>query len=108
MALVAAGETNYYDALKTALDIGAEPDTNANFRSTPDTITFLTDGQPTKGDILDGDVLLEWYSDLNRYARVRTHTITFGTIEVDTKLLAAMAERNDGRFTLVPERKSTK
>ena len=30
---------------------------------------------------------------------------TFGTIEVDTRLLAAMAERNGGRFTLVPERK---
>ena len=97
------GETNYYDALKAALDIGDQPDTNADFRATPDTITFLTDGEPTKGDIIDGDTLLEWYTGLNRYARVKTHTITFGTINVDLLLLGKMAERNGGVFTLVPE-----
>ena len=107
-ALAAAGETNYYDALKAALDIGSEPDTNPDFRPTPDTITFLTDGQPTKGDILDADVILEWYTGLNRYARVTTHTITFGVINVDVQLLRAMAERNGGKFTLVPEKKATK
>lgn len=104
-ALAPAGETNYYDALKAALDLGAGPDTNPGFRSTPDTITFLTDGEPTRGDILDGEVILEWYTGLNRYARVRTHTITFGVVNVDVPLLRAMAERNGGTFTLVPERK---
>jgi hypothetical protein len=107
-SLPGQGRTNYYGALKAALDIGDEPDTNPNFKATPDTITFLTDGQPTKGDITDGDVLVEWYTDLNRYARVKTHTLTFGTIEVDVKLLAAMAERNGGKFTLVPELKAAK
>jgi len=102
-SVVGAGETNYYDALKAALDIGAEPDTNANFRPTPDTITFLTDGAPTKGDILDADVIVEWYTGLNRYARVTTHTISFGLTGVDEVLLRGMAERNGGRFTLVPE-----
>ena len=34
----------FADALKAALDLGDEPDTNPNFRSTPDVITFLTDG----------------------------------------------------------------
>ncbi len=106
-SLSAQGETNYYDALKAALDLGDAPDTNADFKATPDTITFLTDGQPTKGDILDADVILEWYTGLNRYARVKTHTITFGVINVDTPLLKAMAERNGGRFTIVPERKAT-
>ena len=57
---------------------------------TPQFAAYLS---ATKGDILDGDVIVEWYTDLNRYARVKTHTITFGTIEVDVKLLAAMAER---------------
>jgi HEAT repeat protein/VWA domain-containing protein len=101
--LAGNGETNYYDALKAALDIGEEPDTNPNLRATPDTITFLTDGEPTKGDIIDGDTLLEWYTGLNRYARVKTHTISFGTIDVDMRLLKAMADRNGGQFTLVPE-----
>jgi hypothetical protein len=104
-SLEGAGETNYYDALKAALDIGAEPDTNANFKATPDTITFLTDGEPTKGDILDADTILEWYTGLNRYARVKTHTITFGLVNVDMPLLRGMAERNGGRFTIVPELK---
>jgi hypothetical protein len=97
------GETNYYDSLKAALDIGDEPDTNGNFRATPDTITFLTDGQPTRGDIVDADVILEWYTGLNRYARVKTHTITFGLMNVDMPLLRGMAERNGGKFTIVPE-----
>jgi hypothetical protein len=107
-ALPGAGETNYYDALKAALDIGDNPDTNENFRATPDTITFLTDGEPTKGDILDADTILEWYTGLNRYARVKTFTITFGLINVDMPLLRGMAERNGGRFTIVPEMKKLK
>jgi HEAT repeat protein len=102
-SLPGAGETNYYNALKVALDIGAEPDTDPNFKATPDTITFLTDGAPTKGDILDADVILEWYTGLNRYSRVTTHTISFGLTGVDATLLRGMAERNWGKFTLVPE-----
>jgi hypothetical protein len=105
-SIIALGETDYYDALKAALDIGDKPDTNPDFRATPDTITFLTDGEPTKGDILDADVLVEWYTGLNRYARVKTHTITFGLVTVDVRLLKAMAERNGGRFTLVAEKKA--
>ena len=102
-SLPGQGETNYYDALKVALDIGDQPDTNADLRATPDTITFLTDGVPTKGDVIDGDTLLEWYTGLNRYARVKTHTITFGTIGIDQRLLQQLAERNGGKFTLVLE-----
>ena len=97
------GETNYYDALKAALDIGADPDASPDFKATPDTITFLTDGEPTKGDIVDADTLLEWYTGLNRYARVKTHTITFGLLNVDMPLLRGIAERNGGKFTIVPE-----
>jgi HEAT repeat protein len=99
------GETNYYDALKAALDIGDKPDTNPDFKATPDTITFLTDGEPTKGDIKEADVLVEWYTGLNRYARVKTHTITFGLISVDMPLLRGIAEKNGGRFVLVAEMK---
>jgi HEAT repeat protein len=107
-SLVGAGETNYYNALKAALDIGDDPDVNPSFKATPDTITFLTDGEPTKGDILDADVILEWYTGLNRYARVTTHTITFGLVNVDMPLLKGMAERNGGRFTIVPESPETR
>lgn len=104
-SIPANGETNYYDALRVALDLGEEPDTNPNFRSTPDTITFLTDGEPTKGAITDGDTLVEWYTGLNRYARVVTHTVTFGNIGIDMPLLHRLATQNGGKFTLVPELK---
>jgi hypothetical protein len=104
-ALPPAGETNYYDGLRVALDLDPDsgPDDLPNFRSTPDTITFLTDGEPTKGAITDGDTLVEWYTGLNRYARVVTHTITFGNIGIDMPLLHRLAEQNGGKFTLVPE-----
>jgi len=103
-AIPGEGETNYYDALKAALEVGEKPDVEPDLRPTADTITFLTDGEPTKGDILDADVILEWYAGLDRYARIRTHTITFGTIDVDVPLLRALAERGGGRFTLVPRK----
>jgi hypothetical protein len=105
-SLPGVGETNYYGAMKAALDIGDEPDTDPDFKATPDTIAFLTDGAPTKGDILDADVLIEWYTGLNRYARVTTHAITFGTVSVDVPLLRAMAEKNGGRLTIVPEKQA--
>ena len=76
-----------------------------HYTGTPDTITFLTDGEPTKGAITDGDTLVEWYTGLNRYARVVTHTVTFGTIGIDMPLLHRLAEQNGGKFTLVPELK---
>jgi len=98
------GETNYYDGLRAALDLDEGPDENQNFRSTPDTLTFLTDGMPTQGEITDADVLLEWYTSLNRYARIRTHVICFGTTGVDRVLLRGMAERNAGKFVEVLEK----
>lgn len=104
LSLPAAGETNYYDGLRAALDLPDGPDDSPDFKSTPDTLTFLTDGSPTQGEITDADTLLQWYTSLNRYARVRTHCITFGLKGVDLVLLRGMAEQNGGTFVIVPER----
>ena len=102
-SLPATGETNYYGALRAALDLGTTLDESPNFKSTPDTLTFLTDGMPTRGEMTDADTLVEWYTALNRYTRVRTHVICFGTKGVDLVLLRGMAERNDGKFVHVAE-----
>ena len=102
--LPAAGETNYYGGLRAALNLDDEPDLSPNFRDTPDTLTFLTDGMPTQGEITDADTLLEWYTSLNRYARIRTHVIAFGTKGVDLQVLKNMAERNGGKFVHVAEK----
>jgi len=104
-SLPATGETNYHGALEAALDIGKTVDASPNFRSTPDTLTFLTDGMPTRGEMTNADTILEWYTALNRYARVRTHVICFGTKGVDLVLLRGMAEQNDGRFIHVAEKR---
>ncbi len=104
-SLPGKGETNYHGALEAALDLGRTVDESPNFRSTPDTLTFLTDGMPTRGEMTNADTILEWYTALNRYARVRTHVICFGSKGVDLVLLRGMAEQNDGRFIHVAEKK---
>jgi hypothetical protein len=101
----AAGETNYYDALRTVLELGDRPDASPNFRDTPDTITFLTDGMPTRGEITDSKTLLGWYTRLNRYSRVTTHVIAFGDKGLEIELLRNLATQNYGTFVHVPGRK---
>jgi len=98
-----AGETNFYGALASVLDLEKNGRHRSGFRDTPDTITFLTDGSPTVGDITDADTLLDWYTELNRYARMKTHVFAFGSLGVDEKLLAGMARRNGGRFVQIRE-----
>jgi hypothetical protein len=101
-SLETAGETNYYDALRAVLDLGERPDASPSFRTTPDTITFLTDGMPTRGEITHPAALLGWYSNLNRYARVTTHVIAFGDKGLEIEFMRALAERNYGVFVHVP------
>ena len=54
----------------------------------------MTDGQPTAGDLVDADVLLSWFRERNRLARLRLHVVTFETIDVDLKFLHALADEN--------------
>ncbi len=100
------GETNYYDALRAVLDLGERPDSSPNFRDTPDTITFLTDGMPTRGEITDSKTLLSWYTRLNRFSRVTTHVIAFGDKGLEVELLRALAEQNYGTFVHVHGRQN--
>jgi len=95
----ADGETNFYDALRAALEADDEALASADLRDTLDTMVFLTDGTPTKGEITDPDMLVEWYAELNRYARVRTHMYAFGQLEVNVTMLTKLAEQSGGKFT---------
>jgi hypothetical protein len=95
----ANGETNFYGALTAALELDPAAFVSPDLRDTLDTMVFLTDGTPTNGDITDADMILEWYGEVNRYFRVRTHTYAFGRLEVDVSLLTKLAEENDGKFT---------
>ena len=47
--------------------------------------------------------MLDWFVEQNRYCRVRTHVIAFGTLGVNEKLLAKMASGSWGRFVQLSE-----
>lgn len=97
------GQTNYVDVFRLVLDVQKGNDIVGNFGDTPDTIFFLTDGEPTSGDITDADILASWFRELNRFARVKVNVITFGNLGVDPEFLRRLADENGGVFVQVPE-----
>jgi len=99
----AAYRTNYVDVFRLVLDVKPGKDLVGNFADTPDTIFFLTDGEPTVGDITDTEVLNSWFRELNRFARVKVNVVTFGNLGVDPEFLRHLAEDNGGVFVQVPE-----
>ena len=68
------------------------------FRRTPDTVFFLTDGQPTVGDITETEELLSWFREQNRFAQLRCHVIAFGDKGIDIHFLTTLATENSGKF----------
>jgi hypothetical protein len=97
-----AYRTNYVDLFRLLLDVKSGEPVPIAFSDAPDTIYFLTDGKPTVGDILQPDVLRSWFREMNRFARIRVHVITFGTTEIDPVFLKGLAEDNGGVFVQVP------
>jgi HEAT repeats/PBS lyase HEAT-like repeat len=95
--------TNYVDALRLLLDRKKDEGPTDRLRNTADTAYFLTDGYPTAGDITEPDVLLSWFLELNDFARIRLHVLTYGKVGSDHRMLAALAEGNGGTFVMVPE-----
>ena len=99
----ADGETNIHGALKAALGLHDKSSMQARLENIPDTVYFLTDGSPTRGEITSAPELLSWFADLNRFAKVRLHVVAFGTLGVDLDFLEALAKAGDGDFIHVPE-----
>jgi HEAT repeat protein len=92
-------QTNYYDALRLVLGLedGKDPWAVA-FCDTPDTLFFLTDGTPTEGEITKTDEIRTWFREQNRFARLKLHVITMGTMGVELDFLPAFAKENGGQF----------
>ena len=99
----AAGETNIHGALKAALGLHEKPTLAARLDDIPDTVYFLTDGSPTRGEITSPPELLGWFEDLNRFAKVQLHVVAFGTLGVDLPFLRSLATIGGGDFIHVPE-----
>jgi von Willebrand factor type A domain len=95
-------ETNIYGALRAAVGLHEKPTLGAQLDPIPDTIYFLTDGTPTRGEITDTDTILSWMRDVNRFAKVELHIIAMGTMGVDLGFLQRLADENFGTFTHVP------
>jgi Mg-chelatase subunit ChlD len=98
------GETNIHGALKAALGLHEKPTLSAALLNIPDTVYFLTDGSPTRGEITATPELLGWFRDLNRFAKVKLHVVAFGNLGVDLEFLSDLAAAGGGDFIHVPER----
>ncbi len=99
----ADGETNIHGALLAALGLLDKPTIEADLDPIPDTVYFLTDGSPTRGEITQSETLLAWFASLNRFAKVELHVIAMGNLGVDLPFLERLAKAGDGTFTHVPE-----
>ncbi len=104
MSAPAKGETNIHGALKAALGLHDQTTLSAKLQNIPDTVYFLTDGSPTRGEITATPELLGWFRDLNRFAKVRLHVVAFGNLGVDLEFLRKLAKAGDGDFIHVPEK----
>jgi hypothetical protein len=100
----AAGETNIHGALRAALGLTDTRTLDASLDPIPDTVYFLTDGSPTRGEITSADELLSWFENLNRYGKVELHVIAMGNLDVDLPFLQRLAKAGGGQFIHVPER----
>jgi hypothetical protein len=98
------GETNIYGALKAALGLHEKPSIDATLDPIPDTVYFLTDGAPTRGDITSTPELLSWFEDLNRFAKVELHVVAMGNLGVDLTFLESLAASGGGEFIHIPEK----
>lgn len=99
--------TNFYAAFRTVLDMPDRGGLSPGFQETPDTMFFLTDGEPTIGEIVDADALLAWFDGLNRYARIRVHVVAYGQMGIDLQFLQHLAEDNGGEFIHVLEKQGS-
>jgi hypothetical protein len=97
--------TSFYDAFRAIFDLPKGSLPPPGFTETPDTMFFLTDGEPTTGEIVDADELLAWFNGLNRYARVRVHVVAYGHMGIDIPFLTHLAEDNGGKFVSIGEAK---
>jgi len=96
-------ETNIFGALRAAVGLHERSTLTAELDPIPDTIYFMTDGTPTRGEITDTETILSWMRDVNRFAKVELNVIAMGNMGVDLDFLRKLAEENHGEFTHVPD-----
>ncbi len=90
------GSTNIHGALSAAFTAQRRGDFKANYRDSVDTIYFLSDGDPSAGDIIEVPHLVADIREQNRIRRIKIHTIGMGT--PGSPLLRDLARFSAGTF----------
>jgi HEAT repeat protein len=93
----AVGGTNIYDALAEAFRLAGIGAIDKAYEAGVDTIFFLTDGQPTQGEVLDPEEILRRVKEKNRLSRIVLHTVGVGK-DHDATFLRRLAEQNGGQY----------
>jgi len=95
--MTAAGGTNGHDALKSAFAIAGRGARDKQYELGADTIFFLSDGQPTRGDITDPDQILAEVKRWNLLRRVKVHTVGVGRDHAKA-FMESLAESSGGTY----------
>jgi len=95
--MVADGNTNIHDALKLAFHIVGMGARDKNYEVGADTIFFLSDGQPNRGDITDPVQILEEVKRWNNLRRVKIHTVGVGDGHA-VAFMQALASSSGGTY----------
>ena len=93
----ATGNTNVYDALKLAFHIVGMGARDKNYELGADTIFFLSDGLPNRGDVVDPNQILAEVGRWNELRRVKVHAVGVGA-DHDANFLRRLAEMSGGIY----------
>lgn len=91
------GATNIYDALKETFDVIGREYYGKHYAPPVDTIFFLSDGEPTHGEILDTGKIAEEITQRNRNLQVVIHTVGVGP-KHNVTFMRELAEKNGGTY----------
>jgi hypothetical protein len=89
--------TNIHAGMKAAFEIAGLGSRDSGYQSEIDTIFFMTDGQPTVGEVTDALELRRLIREWNRLSRIRIHCIGVGK-DPNIALLYGIAEDSGGQF----------
>jgi hypothetical protein len=95
-ALECEGGTNTWGGLTKALNIVGKGSEEENFTHGADTLYFLSDGEPSKGDVVDKDQIVAAIDRIHKVRRVKIHVVQIGTSVMP--FMKRLADATGGTF----------
>jgi hypothetical protein len=101
------GRTNTYAALRAAFGLVPEGK-SINTTGTPpkppaDTVFFLSDGEPTEGEIIKDEEIVEEVNRWNKTGKVQLHTIAMSKFDRGAPFLQMLAQATGGQYVNLAE-----